>query len=198
MSYVATKAAARLRELRKRDSLSQGGMAEKLREQLPDMTFEGDTGKQTVSQLERGARGITIDFAFAYAEIFDVSLDFVLGRTDDWQPENKDIKSTTALPDDAIHTLNETRPIRQYYGIDLCSEFINNRNFWINMTSAIYQIQNSKHIEPPDGVENPLSDMFWIEPPVELFTTAGLRFYCQDAFGKFIESIINKVKDGKE
>jgi len=67
--------------------------------------LDGENGKVTVSQLERGARKITLEMALAYAEIFDVSLDYICGRSDDPQPENKGIRESTGLEDDAIAML---------------------------------------------------------------------------------------------
>lgn len=123
--YDANRAAGRLKELRNRGELSQSGMANRLSELIPGDTFKGETGKQTVSQLERAKRGITLDYAFAYAEIFDVSLDYVLCKTDDWKHENKAIKDMTDLSDTTIKVLTEWK-------ITTDDEFFTNRKrMWI-------------------------------------------------------------------
>jgi len=102
MAYNLDKAACRLKDLRNENNYSQREMAKKLSEFVKDRVLDGDNGKNTVSQLENGARGITLDYAFAYADIFDVSLDYILGRTDDRKPINAPIKELTGLSDRAI------------------------------------------------------------------------------------------------
>jgi transcriptional regulator with XRE-family HTH domain len=106
------KVAGRLKELRDnaKPKMSQSGLAQKLNDLIGYnnggvMNLDGETGKQTVSQLERATRGITLDLAFAYAHIFGVSLDYVLGKSDDWQPSYKGIKDVTGLPDEAVRGL---------------------------------------------------------------------------------------------
>ena len=58
----------------------------------------------TVSKYESGGH-ITILTLLAYAEIFNVSVDYLLGRIDSQQPEYKSIKDITGLTDGAIHSL---------------------------------------------------------------------------------------------
>ena len=103
--YELQKAGKRIKELRETKGLSQTQMACELSKLITDRVLDKDNGKNTVSQLERGARGITMAYAFAYADIFNVSLDYVLGRSDDWRPEYKDVKRVTGLPDKAIDML---------------------------------------------------------------------------------------------
>ena len=71
------------------------------------MYLGGSTGKETISQLENlsGKRNITFDLALAYCQIFDVSLDYLLGRSDNWKLENNDIKEATGLSNKAIEML---------------------------------------------------------------------------------------------
>lgn len=45
------------------------------------LTLTDENGRQTISQLENGKRNITIDIAFAYADIFDATLDYILCRS---------------------------------------------------------------------------------------------------------------------
>ena len=87
MVYDAIKAGGRIREIRKRNGLSQREMAQKLAAIITNRVLDKSNGKSTVSQMERGARGITLAYAFAYADIFNVSLDYVLGRSDGMQEE---------------------------------------------------------------------------------------------------------------
>jgi transcriptional regulator with XRE-family HTH domain len=114
MEYNQERTGRILRSLRKRGNLSQSEMASRL-SIVMRKTFTDENGKNTVSQLERGKRGVTLDYAFAYAEIFDVSLDYVLGRSDDWQPEHRDIKKTiTGLSDEAISNLKKITTQRAF------------------------------------------------------------------------------------
>ena len=102
MRYDQQTACKRLLELRKSRNYSQNEMAQKLSELVIDRALDGDNGKNTVSQLERGARGITLSYAFAYSEIFNVSLDYVLGRSVDWTPEYEEIRELTGWNNSTI------------------------------------------------------------------------------------------------
>lgn len=111
MQYDKDKAQQRLKELRELRKWTLSVMGNALNEKIgyesdnyKGMKLSGENGKQTVSQLERGTRGITIDVAFAYADIFGVSLDYILGRSDDWQPEHKTLKDL-GFTDNAIVAL---------------------------------------------------------------------------------------------
>ena len=107
MKYDSIKAGGILKVLREQQGMSQRVLAVKLAEIIPDRVLDGDNGKNTVSQLENGKRGITIDYAFAYADIFDVTLDYIYGRDPDPQPKNKEIRETTELSDGAIKGISE-------------------------------------------------------------------------------------------
>jgi len=110
LEYSKDKVAKRLRELRRGRGWSLSEMAKNLdsligQDALKKMVLGGNTGRETVSQLENAKRGITLDLAFAYSHIFDVSLDCVLARTDDWKPEYKEVKEITGLSNEAIKNL---------------------------------------------------------------------------------------------
>lgn len=117
------KVQKRLKELRDIKKWSQNDMAQKLNELIGYsseqnvMNLDGETGKQTVSQLERGTRGLTIEIAFAYAEIFNISLDYIYGRSDDWQAANKSIKEVTGLSDKAIEKLTMYKQCKDYINL---------------------------------------------------------------------------------
>lgn len=72
----------RIRELREDNDMSQ----EKLSKLL-------NIGQQTLSQYESNKRKLPIDLLEKYAEIFNVSIDYIMGRTDN--PETN--KSTTNI-----------------------------------------------------------------------------------------------------
>ncbi|MDR0325013.1 MAG: helix-turn-helix domain-containing protein [Oscillospiraceae bacterium] len=104
--------ASRLRELRERCKWTQNDVGERLNsllgaKALKLMELDEDTGKETVSQLEtlKGKRNISQNLAFAYAEIFDVSLDYIYGRTDTWQHDYKEAKELLRLSNEAIDAL---------------------------------------------------------------------------------------------
>ena len=72
----------RIRELREDNDMSQ----EKLSKLL-------NIGQQTLSQYESNKRKLPIDLLEKYAEILNVSIDYIMGRTDN--PETN--KSTTNI-----------------------------------------------------------------------------------------------------
>ena len=72
----------RIRELREDNDMSQ----EKLSKLL-------NIGQQTLSQYESNKRKLPIDLLEKYAEIFNVSIDYIMGRTNN--PETN--KSTTNI-----------------------------------------------------------------------------------------------------
>jgi len=97
----------KLREDKKKKAVkgwSQPDFAKKLNEYV-DKTWDNENGKVTVSQLERGKRNITLEVALAYAEIFDVSLDYLCGRDSEPQPKHRNIKEDTLLSDNSIKQL---------------------------------------------------------------------------------------------
>ena len=112
MKYDNNKACGRLKELRESKGWSQREMAIALSGIITERALDGANGKSTVSQLERNARGITIEYAFAYAEIFGVSLDYLFGISDDWLLEYRQVKETTGLNDEIIRILDETIEMR--------------------------------------------------------------------------------------
>ena len=80
-------------------------------------------GKETISMFESqrkneektkkskkyGGRIPNPDVFFAYAYIFDTTVDYILGRSDDLRPENRGITEYTGLVNSAIKTLHELR-----------------------------------------------------------------------------------------
>ena len=122
ISYDKEKARTRLRALR--GNLSQRDLAEKLAGLVRERALDGLNGKQTVSQLELGKRGITLDYAFAYAEIFNVSLDYVLGRSDEWEPAYKSAKDVTGLSDEAIRAVEDLTAQREFDGSGTLSQLL--------------------------------------------------------------------------
>lgn len=115
--YNKEEVTFRIRELREERGLSQLEMGDelnkligrggKLIKQGRGLSLHYVNGGQTVSQLENGTRCITQDFAFAYAEIFDVTLDYIYGRSDERNHEYSELKKISGLSDTAISALLE-------------------------------------------------------------------------------------------
>jgi len=84
------------------------------------MALDNKTGKHTVSQLEsftkeetsKNKRNISPNIAFAYAKIFNVTLDFIYGYSDDWNPDFKDVKERIGISDKAIKKLEDLEASR--------------------------------------------------------------------------------------
>ena len=94
----------REREKEKESGWTQPGLAKKLNTYTSN-ELDDENGKVTVSQLERGVRNLTLDMALAYSEVFGVSLDYICGRSEDWQPEYREVKEITGMSDRAIGNL---------------------------------------------------------------------------------------------
>ena len=138
-AYNRDTVAKRLRELRKKRGWTQTEMGNELNKivgvnALNLMVLDDEKGKATVSQLEsitrtkdgKERRGLTQNLAFAYAEIFDVSIDYLYGRTDDLKPYYRDVKELTGLSDDAVKTLCTVNEVEKNgYHLQQGMEFIN-------------------------------------------------------------------------
>jgi len=205
---VKSKVSERLKSLRVREKWSQSELAQKLNELIGYnsdggvMNLEGETGKQTVSQLERATRSLTLDLAFAYAHIFDVSLDYVFGRSDDWQHKNRSVKEATGLSDAAIEALAGTKDKRKSThrihletgekkpSIDFISVFIENEQLWRNIAAGIDYIADYKLPDMSVPGNTFHSDMQYVEP--------GLYFRLQSEFTHFIEEIVTDLRKKEE
>lgn len=110
--YIKEEVGKRIKKLRTERGWSIAIMGKELNsligyEALNVMKLDGDTGKYTVSQLENAKRSLTVDLAMAYAHIFDVSLDYIYCRTDDWKPENFEAKTSFGFSDKTIAELKK-------------------------------------------------------------------------------------------
>lgn len=95
-----------------RGGLTTKEMAEKLNELIGyegkyaneggGLGLNGKSGAQTISHLENGRRQITPEIALAYAEIFDVSLDYIYGRIDFKNHEDKFIKEGLGISENVM------------------------------------------------------------------------------------------------
>ena len=101
----------RIKKLREAKGLSPADVVLELNKKGIYFGNAEETGRQTITQFESGKRSLMLEHAFAYAEIFDTTLDYIYCRSDDPKPQNKDIREATALSDEAIAYFERlTRP----------------------------------------------------------------------------------------
>ena len=71
-------------------------------------TINDDDGNQNgdkvISKIENGY-GLSLRYALAYSEYFNVSLEYIYFGAKSYKPSYDDIKELTGLSDDALHTL---------------------------------------------------------------------------------------------
>ena len=159
-----------------------------------------NVNRNTITRWERqdGKGGIPpLDDMLRMCELFDCELGYLLGEYDCKHRVVADVREVTGLSEQAITLLTETKELREFYQVDICSRFIENFSLWRNTIDAVKQAAAQPVLVPPSGVNNPLDDMDWIEPPVELFIDAGLMFYGQDAFSKFIKALVTDMRAKK-
>lgn len=133
----------RLKDLRESFKYSQTELYVKLKEANNktngNITIDEDSGKNTVSQLERG-RKLSLDYANAYADVFDVTLDYLYGRKEDWRPENADIKKQLGLTDKSINLLEDinknSKELKDTLNMVLDSS---NNPYFLNLLLALYE-----------------------------------------------------------
>lgn len=110
--------AERLKKLRTDTELTQSDLAKYLEPLYKPLinrakgakenkVFSEENGKATISALENNNRVITVDIALAYSEYFKVSVDYILGLSKDWKPENKEIKDVIGLTDRSIDEIKK-------------------------------------------------------------------------------------------
>lgn len=92
----------RLAELRKEKKWSQPKLAEELTKKRERSE---SYSKQTISQYERGERQPTIEIAVALAQIFDVSIGYLLGLENDRHPRLQTAREQYGLSNKAAEAL---------------------------------------------------------------------------------------------
>ena len=105
----------RLKNLRKSKKIKQSELAKIL-----------NVGRSTVSMWETGMNVPSIDVADKIADLFNVSVDYLLGRTDNPSYEDKDFNIQDFLPEDVKEKLSalETSPTPEY--LEKVGEFLIN------------------------------------------------------------------------
>ena len=99
---IRNKAGLSQRDLAKIELEKNGFSQENLKS-----TSALSSGKSTISQIERGVRGLTVDRAIVYAEIFNVSLDYFFRETESYKSEYEFIKEKFGFSDDALNKLEQ-------------------------------------------------------------------------------------------
>lgn len=112
--YNKKEVQRRLRQLRETQGLSMLDMGRKLDDLIgrngkckegKGLSLWYNSGSQAVSQLENGGRTLLPHFAVAYAKIFDVSLDYIYGLTDEPNTQYSNFKEFIGLSDKAMQAL---------------------------------------------------------------------------------------------
>lgn len=105
----------RLKNLRKTKKIKQSELAEIL-----------NVGRSTVSMWETGMNIPSIDVADKIADLFGVSVDYLLGRTNKPSYEDKDFNIQDFLPEDVKEKLSalESSPTPEY--LERVGEFLIN------------------------------------------------------------------------
>ena len=98
-------------------------------------TINDDDGNQNgdkvISKIENGY-GLSLRYALAYSEYFNVSLEYIYFGAKSYKPSYDDIKELTGLSDDALHTLEMLKKndktslfvLNKFLGLKLSNTFI--------------------------------------------------------------------------
>lgn len=92
---------------------------------------ENVNGDKVISKIENGY-GLSLKYALAYAEYFNVSLEYIYFGAKSYKPSYDDIKELTGLSDDALNILEKLKNdktfifvLNNFLGPNLSSYFIN-------------------------------------------------------------------------
>lgn len=98
-------------------------------------TINDDDGNQNgdkvISKIENGY-GLSLRYALAYSEYFNVSLEYIYFGAKSYKPSYDDIKELTGLSDDALHTLEMLKKndktslfvLNKFLGLKMSNTFI--------------------------------------------------------------------------
>ena len=113
-------------------------------------------GKQTISQIERGKRPLSLKMGLAYAAIFDVSLDHIYSRDENYKPYYKTITDTIGISNKAISKLeNINTTDKEVIFILNCLIEKDRNNYFIKMLNSLNEyvklkdkllLENSPHV----------------------------------------------------
>lgn len=128
----------RLKELREELGASQSALADKL-----------GISQSALGYYERGERLADANTLSKMAEVFSVSTDYLLGRSDAKKPENEDIAKRLGLSEKAIETLEKT------FRIDNKNSFTLALNTLVEDFSLLFSISEYLYYE----IEEAASDI---------------------------------------
>lgn len=201
---------ARIKKLRNEKNYTQPQLFRMVKEYLKSIDdysyydYDDETGKQTLSQIENGTRGIKPNIARAYANVLDTSLDYIMGRIDDWKIEYKDVKEVLGLSDETISKLENMNKhnknlvssidelISEDYFIDLINAIneykeLKNKVILENTTHVINNIEDIQKFKMFEAYKK--SDFIQLKPEEALFLS---EYKINSIFNKLTNSMLNK------
>lgn len=133
----------RLKKLRTDKDLTLNQVAACLNPYV-QIQLDGKSGETRISEIEKSNANLTPELAVAYSQFFDVSLEYVFCLSDDMRPENKEVKETLGLTDEAIAKIkafsNENGPatymkiLNILFESDFMSELIHSLDSFVYTT----------------------------------------------------------------
>lgn len=150
----------RLKTLRESKNYSQSQLAREIQKFDCEIVLEGENGKQTISQLENGARKINWELADAYCEIFDTTLDYLYCRSNDRKPNYASLKLNLGLDDMTLHGLEAMKKYKNkanddsetyQYGYEV-SKRIEACNYLIQNACKEFAVNNSEEVKFEKGL----------------------------------------------
>lgn len=111
--------------------------------------YDDEIGKQTLSQIETGARGVKPNILRAYATVLNTSIDYLMGLSDDWKHEYKEVKDVLGLSDESVSKIEILNTSNKGLSLSL-DELINNDYF----NDLIYAITEYKELKNKIVLEN--------------------------------------------
>lgn len=141
MNYSMTECGRRLTLLRKAssDGLSQADVAQRI----------GVTA-QAVCKWEKGKGNIPPDVAFAFADEFHVTLDYLYGKSDSMNPQAEGVTSYTGISQRAAKVLHDLPELFSSDCVDVLNDLILNDNFPAMLLRLAYLRKRAKELTEAD------------------------------------------------
>lgn len=200
---------SRIRKLRDSKNYTQPELFRMVRDYLKSIgdnsydLYSDEVGKQTLSQIESGTRGVKPNVMRAYATVLNTSIDYLMGRIDDWKIEYKDVKEVIGLSDEAISKIDKTNKQSEYlisslnelicdkYFIDLLraiSEYkvIKKKVIFENTTHIINKIEDIQKFKLLEEYKK--SDFIQLKPEEALFLS---EYKINSIFTKLTNNMLN-------
>lgn len=116
-----------------------------------------NSSRASISCYERAQRSPDISILVKFAQVFNTSIDYLIGLTSNAEPDNRVIGATIGLSDNAIATLKELKANEYTYDkevLDIINllldieDYDSNINYFRNIHAFIKtKVNNSKKIE---------------------------------------------------